>query len=109
METKDLNKRITIQRKINNGALEDDTYEDYKSVWSNIKNLHGKEFLNAQSINPNISKKVTIRYIKDLDPSLDKEVSKVFRVKYKNNYYNILYSDNIREENRFLELMLEVE
>lgn len=106
MDFSKLNKRITIQKINNNGPLKNNDYEDYKTVWASITNLHGKEFLEAQRIDSNISKKVTIRYIKDLDPSIDKDVSKKFRVMYKGSPYNILYSDNIKEENRFIELML---
>ena len=108
MDFSKLNKKITIQKIINNSPIKNKTYEDYKDVWANIVNLHGKEFLQAQSVNSNISKKVIIRYKKELDPSIDKNVSQKYRVKYKNNFYDILYSDNIREENDFLEFMLKV-
>ena len=101
-----LNKRITIQKIKDAGPLKNKEYEDYKTVWASIINLHGKEFLEAQRVAPNISKKVTIRYIKELDPSIDNDVSKKFRVLYKGNLYNILYSDNIKEENKLMEIML---
>lgn len=104
-----LNSRLTIQKMSKNGPLKNNTFEDYKTVWAKVTNLHGKEFLQAQSLNADISKKVTIRYLKELDSSLDKNVSKKFRIKYKENYYNILYADNIKEENRFIELMLKGE
>ncbi len=101
-----LNNRITIQKIKDAGPLKNKEYEDYKTVWARITNLHGKEFLEAQTVASNISKKVTIRYIKELDSSIDKDMSKKFRVMYKGNFYNILYSDNIKEENRLIELML---
>lgn len=104
-----LNSRLTIQKMSKNGTLKNNTFEDYKTLWAKVTNLHGKEFLQAQSLNADISKKVTIRYLKELDSSLDKNVSKKFRIKYKENYYNILYADNIKEENRFIELMLKGE
>lgn len=108
MDFSNLNKKIIIQQIIDKSPIKNKIYKNYKTVWAKITNLHGKEFLEAQSINPNISKKTIIRYRKELDSSLDKDISKKYRIKYKNNYYDILYSDNIREENTFLELMLKV-
>lgn len=109
MDISELNKKIIVQKKESNKALEDIKYIDFKNVWAKIINLHGKERLEAQAINPKVDKKVTIRYIRELDPSININATKDYRVKYKGNYYNILYADNIKEENRFLELMLEVE
>lgn len=103
-----LNKRITIQTEKDMGPLKNKEYEDFKTVWASISNLHGKEFIEAQKVNPNITKKITIRYIKQLDPSININASKCFRVLYKSNTYNILYIDNVKEENRYMELMLEV-
>ena len=102
--------KVTIQRKINNNnPLEDMTFEDFKTVWAKVNNLFGKEFIEAQKVNPNISKKIIIRYIKDLDMSLNPNTCKDYKVSYKDISYNILYIDNIKEENKFMELMLEVE
>lgn len=103
-----LNKRVTIQRKINNNPLSDANYEGFKTVWSKIKNLYGKELIEAQKVNPNISKKAIIRYIRDLDMSINPNACKDFQMLYKGVTYNILYSDNIEEQNRFMELLLEV-
>lgn len=108
MDFSELNKKVIIQKKVSSNPLEDTTYIDYKKIWANVRNLHGKERLEAQKINPNIDKKIIIRYVKELDPSLNKHSSKDYRVKYKNQIYNILYIDNIKEENRYMELMLEI-
>ena len=102
--------KVTIQRKINNNnPLEDMTFEDFKTVWAKVNNLFGKEFIEAQKVNPNISKKIIIRYIKDLDMSINPNTCKDYKVSYKGISYNILYIDNIKEENKFMELMVEVE
>ncbi len=108
MNPSKLNKRITIQKKVGSKPLEDDQYTDFKKVWAGVSNIHGKESIDAQKVNPYISKKVTIRYIKDLDPSINKFTNEDYRVVYNNQIYNILYIDNIREENRYMELLLEV-
>lgn len=109
MDVGKLNKKIIIQKKQSTKRLEDDVYLDYKKVWADVKNIYGKEFIEAQKVNPNISKKIIIRYIKELDPSLNKNTGKDYKVKYKNQTYNILYIDNIHEKNSYMELLLEVE
>ena len=102
--------KITIQWKINNNnPLTDANFEDFKTVWAKVNNLYGKEFIEAQKVNPNISKKIIIRYIKDLDMSFNPNTYKDYKVSYKGISYNILYIDNIKEQNKFMELMLEVE
>lgn len=103
-----LNKRVIIQKEVSSNPLDDTEYIDYKKVWASISNIHGKEFLEAQRVNPKISKKVTVRYIKELDPSINKNSCKDYKVKYKDQVYNILYIDNIKEENKYMELLLEI-
>ena len=105
----ELNHKITIQKRLNNKPLENSNYEDFRRPWAKISNLHGKEFIEAQAINPKISKKFIIRYIKDLDMSFNPNACKDFRILYKCCTYNILYIDNIREQNKFMEIMVEVE
>lgn len=107
-----LNRRITIQKKetlIDENGFEVEEWADYKTVWASVKNINGKEFFQAQQAKSQASKKVTIRYLKDLDSSLDPNVSLKYKIKYKNNNYNLIYSDNIQEQNRFIELLLEGE
>ncbi|MCU5977962.1 phage head closure protein [Clostridioides difficile] len=112
MNVGNLNKRITIQireeRKDENGFTINE-WLDFKTVYSSIKNLYGKEFLQAQALNSKASKKIKIRYIKELDNSINKDSSIEYRVVYKNIIYNILYIDNINEANKYMEIMLEGE
>lgn len=106
MNSGKLDQRITIQRKTsNNPAL----YIDVVTVWAAIKNSYGKEFIEAQAVNLNISKTITIRYKKYLDPGLNKNVTKDYRILYKNMFYNIIYIDNIREKKDYMEIALESE
>ncbi|HBG0292101.1 TPA: phage head closure protein [Clostridioides difficile] len=112
MNVGNLNKRITIQIKEQtndeNGFTVNE-WIDFKTVWANIKNINGKEFFQAQQAQSKANKKITIRYLKYLDSSIDARVSLKYRVKYKENTYNILYSDNIQEKNQYIELLLEGE
>ena len=106
MNIGELNHRITILKKANKKPLEDTIYEDFKTVWTKINNLYGKEFIEAQKVEANISKKFIIRYIKDLDMSLNPNACKDFIITYKGISYNILYIDNIKEQNKFMEIMV---
>ena len=109
MNIGELKHRITIQKRAEKKPLEDTTYTDFKTVWAKVSNLYGKEFIEAQKVEANISKKLIIRYIKDLDMSINPNACKDFIINYKGISYNILYIDNIKEQNKFMELMLEVE
>ena len=106
MNIGELNHRITILKKANKNPLEDTTYENFKTVWAKINNLYGKEFIEAQKVETNISKKFIIRYIKDLDMSFNPNACKDFIISYKGVSYNILYIDNIKEQNKFMEIMV---
>lgn len=112
MNVGELNKKIKILKRVlstDENGFEVEDWIDFKTVWANINNLNGKESIQAQQLKPEISKKVTIRYIKDLDTSINPNVSLEFKAIYKNNNYNIKYSVNIKEENRYLEMLLEGE
>jgi SPP1 family predicted phage head-tail adaptor len=102
----ELKHRVTIQKKAEKKPLEDTTYTDFKTVWAKVSNLYGKEFIEAQKVEANISKKLIIRYIKDLDMSLNPNACKDFIITYKGISYNILYIDNIKEQNKFMEIMV---
>lgn len=107
-----LNQRITIQKKetlTNEDGFEVEEWINHKTVWASVKNINGKEFFQAQQAQSQASKKICIRYLKDLDSSLDPKVTLKYRIKYKNNNYNLIYSDNIQEKNKFIELLLEGE
>ena len=106
MNIGELNHRITILKKVNKKPLEDTTYENFKTVWAKINNLYGKEFIEAQKVEANISKKFIIRYVKDLDMSFNPSACKDFIISYKGVSYNILYIDNIKEQNKFMEIMV---
>ena len=106
MNIGELNHRITILKKANKKPLEDTAYENFKSVWAKVSNLYGKEFIEAQKVEANMSKKFIIRYIKDLDMSFNPNACKDFIISYKGVSYNILYIDYIKEQNKFIEIMV---
>ena len=106
MNIGELKHRITIQKKVTGGPLEDTTYTDFKTAWCKVSNLYGKEFIEAQKVEANISKKFIARYIKDLDMSINPDACEDFIINYKGISYNILYIDNIKEQNKFMEIMV---
>lgn len=99
--------KVTILVKQKTNCFEDENFIPKDTVWGQIINVHGKEFIEAQKTKSNISKKVIIRYRKYLDANINPSTTIDHRIEYKGVQYNILYSDNIREENRFIELLLE--
>ena len=112
MNPGELNKRITILKKdiiTDANGFEVESWTEFKTVWAKIKNLNGREFFQAQQIQSKATKKATIRYIEELDSSIYSRATIDYKIQYKNNNYNLGYSDNIKESNNFLELLLESE
>ncbi|MGL5712579.1 MAG: phage head closure protein [Paraclostridium sp.] len=109
MDPGQLNKIIKIEKRTVNqsSGFEVEDWNYFKSAWASIKNINGNEYFLAQQARSKATKKVRIRYIKELDQSLNQDVSLEYRVLYEGSRYNILYSDNIKEQKRFLELLLE--
>lgn len=102
-------KQTIILAKVKKGnALTGDTIEEVKKVRANVSNLYSKELYQAQSINVNISKKAKIRYLKELDNSINISATTQYHIIYKGNLYDIHSIDNIQEENKILELTLKV-
>lgn len=61
-----LNRRITIQQNSpsqdSNGNLTD-SWSTFAKVWASIEPLRGREFLEAQAINPETTVRFRIRYV----------------------------------------------
>jgi SPP1 family predicted phage head-tail adaptor len=97
--------RITFQRlttSINDNGFEVKTWEPFKIVWAKIENLHGREYFAAAQVKAEKTVKFTIRYFEGLDESM--------RISFKGKFYNITSIDNIKYQNRFIEIKaLEIE
>ena len=99
MNPGELRHRITFQRlttTINENGFEEETWEDFKTVWAGVSNLHGREYFEAAAVQAEQTVKFTIRHLKDLDTSM--------RILFKDKEYNITAIDNIKYENRFMEI-----
>ena len=104
------NKKIVIQHKSfieNENGFEIESWLDLKKVWAKVENISGKELIEAQQLKSKTAKRVYIRYIKELDSSINPEATLQYRILYKNNVYNLIYSENLKEENKYLEMLME--
>lgn len=109
MKTKRLNKRVTIQKISikNNNGFEEEVVEFEKTLWAGMENIFGKEKYESESLKYTEKRKAIIRYLKELDVSINKNASIFYKLIYKNNVFNIINITNISEKNSFLELELE--
>lgn len=99
MEIGALNKRITFQKlyiTTNENGFDVKAWEDIKTVWAHVSNLHGREYFAAQAVQAEQTVKFTVRYFKNVDTTM--------RILFKDKSYNITAIDNIKFDNRFLEI-----
>lgn len=103
MDPGKLNKRITIQQYTttqNKNGFDVPDWIEYKTVWSSVNNLWGKEFYAAKAINAENTVEFVVRYSKELD----KINSKEYRIFWNDRVFNITFIDNIKYENRWLKI-----
>ena len=99
VEIGDLRHRITFQKHtttINENGFEVETWEDVKTVWAAASNLHGREYFAAAAVQAENTVKFTIRYLPNLDTTM--------RISFRDKTYNITAIDNIKYQNRFIEI-----
>lgn len=95
----ELKHRITIQRLVtitNENGFTEENYIDYKEVWASIRNLYGKEFYEAAAIQKEKTVKFLIRAVDEIDETM--------RISFKGKTYDITSIDNIRYENKYIEI-----
>jgi len=99
VEIGDLRHRITFQKlttSVNENGFEVETWEDFKTVWAAVSNLHGREYFAAAAVQAENTVKFTIRYLTGLDTTM--------RILFRGKQYNITAIDNIKYQNRYLEI-----
>lgn len=99
MEIGDLRHRITFQRltsAVNENGFEVETWQDYKTVWASISNLSGREYYQAAAIQAEKTVKFLIRYTEGIDTSM--------RILFKEKHYDITSIDNMKYENKLMEI-----
>lgn len=108
----ELDKHISIYVKKKNGALEDDTWELYKIVWSKVYSLgykSEKESVEANKLTPGIYKNVVIRYLEVLDLAINTKATIDYKIEYKNKFYDILQIVNVDEMDELLDISIKGE
>lgn len=105
MNPGDLRHRITFQKlttTVNENGFEEETWEDVKTVWAAASNLHGREYYAAAAVQAENTVKFTIRYLPGIHTTM--------RILFRGKQYNITAIDNIKYQNRYMEIKaLEVE
>lgn len=99
VEIGDLRHRITFQKlttSVNENGFEVETWEDFKTVWAAVSNLHGREYFATAAVQAENTVKFTIRYLTGLDTTM--------RIVFQGKQYNITAIDNIKYQNRYLEI-----
>jgi len=99
MDIGDLRHRIIFQKfttTISENGFEVETWQDYKTVWASIFNLYGREYYQAAAVQAEKTVKFIIRYIEGIDTSM--------KILFKEKQYDIAFIDNIKFENKFIEI-----
>lgn len=99
MKSEELKHKVVIQKYVNgvnDNGFEEETWQDYKTVWAFVSNLYGREYFEAAAIQAEKTVKFTIRFINEIDESM--------RIKFREKQYNITSIDNIKYENKFMEI-----
>ncbi|RXM59319.1 phage head closure protein [Clostridium tetani] len=99
MDIGNLKHRVTFQRfttVVNDNGFEEEAWQDFKTGWAKVENLHGREYFEAAAVQAEKTVKFTIRFIKDIDESM--------RIKFRDKHYNITSIDNIKYANKFIEI-----
>lgn len=107
-----LSKHIDIYIKKDVGVLEDDIFNHLKTVWGDVEEIVSARITEStkdDKVSLSSEKKFTIRYLEQLDISNYKNVSVKYKIKYKNNLYNIKNITNIKEKNKLLEIVAVIE
>lgn len=94
-----LRHRITFQRLtsvINENGFESEQLQEYKTVWAEASNLHGKEYFEAMAVQAENTVKFTIRFLDGLDQTM--------QILFQGKAYSITAIDNIKYRNRYIEI-----
>lgn len=72
-------------------------WDDYKTVWAEVRPITGKSFFSAQQVNSEITHIVVIRHSEGIIPSM--------RILFKEREFEILHIMNFDEDNEALQIM----
>lgn len=72
-------------------------WTNFETVWAKIEPLSGREFFEAQQMNAEITHRITMRYMKGLNPKM--------RIMYGERIFDIKTILNIEEKNIELQIL----
>lgn len=99
MKIGSLKHRIIFQRlvaTINENGFETEAWEDYKTIWASVSNLSGREYYEVAAVQAEKTVKFTIRYLTGLTTDM--------RILFQDKQYNITSIDNMKYENKYIEI-----
>lgn len=99
MKSEELKHKIDIQKyvnEVNDNGFEEEQWQNYKTIWAKVENLHGREYFQAAAIQAEKTVKFIIRFTKEIDESM--------RIVFQGKQYNITSIDNIKYANKFIEI-----
>jgi SPP1 family predicted phage head-tail adaptor len=105
MRSGDLRKRVTLQRRDttkDSYGQQVNTWADVATVWASIEGLSARELLAAQSVQSEVSHRITVRYRSELS---DPKAVAAMRAVYNGRLFDISGAMNLDERNRTVELL----
>ncbi len=102
----DMNKRITVQERIETDTETGDIEETWNAVatcWAAVKPLRGREFWQAQQVQSEVTHKVTTRWVDGV--TTDHRILFRRRGGGKLRIFNIMSVINVEEDNVILEML----
>ncbi|HBF7200952.1 TPA: phage head closure protein [Clostridioides difficile] len=103
-----LDYRIIIEKLSDNDTDERgfslDDWREYYTCWSNFKNVSGKEYISAKATSSENIVTFTIRYSEKVKLIIeDAESTKIYRIRYRNKIYDIIYISDFENKHRFVD------
>ncbi|WP_394870315.1 phage head closure protein [Clostridium butyricum] len=95
----ELKHRITFEKLItvvNENGFETEEWKEYKVVWAKVSNLSGREYFQAATINKEKIVKFLVRFFENITEDM--------RIRFDERQYDIVAIDNIKYENKYLEI-----
>lgn len=87
-----LTERIIIEKyssSQNENGFDVENWTEYYKCWSGYKQVTGREYISAKATNSENIVTFTVRYCNKVKELLKPGASKIFRVKYKDEYFDI--------------------
>jgi SPP1 family predicted phage head-tail adaptor len=108
-----LNNRITIQKYIgenqNDNGFDIISWDDeYYPCWAGFKQVNGREFISAAANNSEKIVTFTVRYCNKTKVLLDPEGTKIFRIHYNQNKYNIVFCSDYENLHKWIDIKCEI-